>query len=324
MSEICSNQLNFTFNYSHLKASEKAIRTKSRVAGKSQSHNIFQPISARSNSTIGADEISVEEINEFDTLMDEITQSEHDLELESVTSTLTSHRSSSKTPASFRASPSPLATQYVERQSPGAKAAELDVKKLNGASKDASSRTKNLTSNLFSSNNRSAGNKSNDITKLQSSALKSVTQSSPAVQESSSNKIAGPFHLSRWSGSSVPRLRASISEDHAKVRDLAATRIQRFFRRHVTRQKSSSAALRRMLDAKRQERASLLRDDPVTVNKSRDVERAKIREEKARQARQQAIQVRNRASSRPFALCLHILCLFTGVATSTRGKKTRG
>ena len=71
---------------------------------------------------------------------------------------------------------------------------------------------------------------------------------------------------------------------------MAATRIQRFFRRHMTRRKSSEAALRRMLDAKRKERESMLNEDPLAVNKSRDAERAKIREQKARQARQEAIQ----------------------------------
>ena len=83
---------------------------------KKQSHSIFQPTSARSNSTAGGDD-SIADLNEFDSLMNAISQSERDLELESVTSTMTSHRSSNTPAALFPPSPTLLTSPTVQKTS---------------------------------------------------------------------------------------------------------------------------------------------------------------------------------------------------------------
>lgn len=85
----------------------------------------------------------------------------------------------------------------------------------------------------------------------------------------------------------------NIAEDYIQTLNSAATTIQRFFRRHRNRRKSSEAALKRMLQQKKKDREENMSLDLQFLDDSeKKVEdRKKLREEKAKQARQQAIQV---------------------------------
>ena len=85
------------------------------------------------------------------------------------------------------------------------------------------------------------------------------------------------------------------AEDQGRTANMSATRIQRWFRRHLTRRKAGEAAMRRLLDTKRAEKAEELSQKKDYVSSSQQhqssEQRKRIREEKARQARQDAIQV---------------------------------
>ena len=119
------------------------------------------------------------------------------------------------------------------------------------------------------------------------------------VKESQSNSASG----------SVGR---NIAEDYIQTLNNAATRIQRCFRRYrrkldptvsaEARQKAGEAAIRRMMDQKKKEyedfnRLDLHLLDSVDYERKRTEDRKKLREEKAHQERQRAIEVM-------FRLCL--------------------
>lgn len=83
-------------------------------------------------------------------------------------------------------------------------------------------------------------------------------------------------------------------EDQTKTYNMSATKIQRWYRRHVRRRKAGQAAMKRLLEGKRQElEEQLQRDrDYLGDGEKRSAEdRKRTREDKARQARQHAIQV---------------------------------
>lgn len=91
--------------------------------------------------------------------------------------------------------------------------------------------------------------------------------------------------------------------DYARIINMSATKIQRWFRRHQTRRKAGQAAMKRLLDSKRAEKVEELahKKDYVTSSQTSlpsTEQRKKIREEKARQARHDAIHV----STNPFSL----------------------
>ena len=83
---------------------------------------------------------------------------------------------------------------------------------------------------------------------------------------------------------------SNLTEDYIKLCNMSATKIQRWYRRHSTRRKVGEAAVRRLLENKKEEKQKeLLKEKNVPRHAEED--RKKSREEKARQARQQAIQV---------------------------------
>ncbi|NXR80281.1 CP131 protein, partial [Pycnonotus jocosus] len=96
------------------------------------------------------------------------------------------------------------------------------------------------------------------------------------------------------SGSSVPR-RREVTEEEAErfiqQVNLAAVTIQRWYRRHSQRHRAAAAALGRLMAAKREERQQRMEEGNILdLQERKDEERRKIREEKARLARQAAIQ----------------------------------
>ncbi|NXK65445.1 CP131 protein, partial [Sylvietta virens] len=96
------------------------------------------------------------------------------------------------------------------------------------------------------------------------------------------------------SGSSVPR-RREVTEEEAErfiqQVNLAAVTIQRWYRRHSQRHRTAAAALGRLMAAKREERQQRMEEGNILdLQERKDEERRKIREEKARLARQAAIQ----------------------------------
>lgn len=94
----------------------------------------------------------------------------------------------------------------------------------------------------------------------------------------------------------------NIAEDFIKTLNIAATKIQRWYRRHKSRHrkneatvKAGEAALKRLLQQKKQDHEEHKKLDLEFLNEDESERRSaedrkKLREEKARQARQQAIQ----------------------------------
>ena len=92
----------------------------------------------------------------------------------------------------------------------------------------------------------------------------------------------------------------SLAEDYIKSLNMSATKVQRWFRRHNKRRKAGKAAIQRLLNQKKQTfEESRLRESQndflaKEMEEKRQEERKRIREEKAKYARQQAIQVGHR------------------------------
>ncbi|KAK6170509.1 hypothetical protein SNE40_018889 [Patella caerulea] len=88
----------------------------------------------------------------------------------------------------------------------------------------------------------------------------------------------------------------NVAEDYIQSLNTAATKIQKWYRRHDVRQKASSAAVRRLLSQKHKEKIEERNHDvklslsEKQIEEKKIEERKKVREEKARIARKQAIQ----------------------------------
>ncbi|XP_062976172.1 centrosomal protein of 131 kDa isoform X2 [Elgaria multicarinata webbii] len=110
---------------------------------------------------------------------------------------------------------------------------------------------------------------------------------------SSSNILA---RNNNTSSSTNPLRRQEVSEEEAErfinQVNLAAVTIQRWYRRHSQRHKEGVAQLGRLLASKREERQQQHTEESniLDLQRRRDEERRKIREEKARLARKVAIQ----------------------------------
>lgn len=82
----------------------------------------------------------------------------------------------------------------------------------------------------------------------------------------------------------------SSATDSKKLRNLAATKIQRCYRRHLSRNKSDATAVKKLLEAKREQLSSNV-DYSLEAQRKTEDNRRKTREERARLARQHAIEV---------------------------------
>ena len=118
-----------------------------------------------------------------------------------------------------------------------------------------------------------------------------------------------PVNQVKESGQCIaPPIGRNLAEEQSRQRAMAATKIQNWFRRHQKRRKASRAAMKRLLDNKRQEKRGE-RSRELEMDRRED-DRKRIREEKARKARQEAISVsQNRYFSR-LKSCLEKQCKF--------------
>ena len=90
----------------------------------------------------------------------------------------------------------------------------------------------------------------------------------------------------------------SLAEDYIKSLNMSATKIQRWFRRHIKRRRAGKAAIQRLLNQKKQtfeeHRMRESQNDFMAkeMEEKKQEERKRVREERAKYARQQAIQVK--------------------------------
>ena len=303
----------------------------SKSSASRYTHSIFQPTSARSNSTMADDE-QRDDIDEFNELMSKINQSEQDLELASVTSGLASHRvnGADATSGAVGKSSSSSDTAAIGgggKLSPRVAALDQVMNTINGRPRNASygENDLNMTSDEAVTgkatklngiaNNMTPQARVSTVKNPLENSVQNIRHKAPVNQVNSRSRnvnsnVIGATGFSRQSSrTSNPDTaldRQRISLNAAKHREMSAIKIQRFFRRHRMRKKSGEAALKRMLEAKRQERESHSVLDPMTSEVNKDADRKKIREEKARQARLQAIQVCD-ALLHVYHLCVQIV-----------------
>ncbi|KAL4239667.1 hypothetical protein ACF0H5_000473 [Mactra antiquata] len=105
-----------------------------------------------------------------------------------------------------------------------------------------------------------------------------------------------PVNQTRKSQSGCNQGANTLVEDHIKTVNFAATKIQRWFRRHHTRRKAGEAAIHRLLQSKKQiyEEQRVRESQNEFFSKEledrKQEDRKRTREEKARIARQEAIR----------------------------------
>ncbi|XP_053151945.1 centrosomal protein of 131 kDa isoform X5 [Hemicordylus capensis] len=144
---------------------------------------------------------------------------------------------------------------------------------------------------------------SNQVTTSLNNIIKATsnedTESSSYIKSQknfSSSNILARNNNTTISSSSNPLRRQEVSEEEAErfinQVNLAAVTIQRWYRRHSQRHKEGMAQLGRLLSSKREERRQQLTegDSIMDLQRKRDEDRRKIREEKARLARRAALQ----------------------------------
>lgn len=110
-------------------------------------------------------------------------------------------------------------------------------------------------------------------------------------------KHKSPVNQTRKSQSGNKTGANSLVEDHIKRLNFAATKIQRWYRRHCARRKAGQAAIHRMLQSKKhvfeEQRLRESQNDffAKEMEERKQEERKRNREEKAKIARQEAIKV---------------------------------
>ncbi|CAL8304469.1 unnamed protein product [Lota lota] len=152
---------------------------------------------------------------------------------------------------------------------------------------------------LKATGNDEASLEHGSVTKSQknfASAASPTSNNRPSPTAASPTAVGGAAHH----GSPVPGLRREVTEQEAErfIQQVnqAAVTIQRWFRRHAQRTRSSQAALRRLLATKKEEWEQRVETDKSPEvqqqqqKKRKEEERKRVREEKARLARLSAIQ----------------------------------
>lgn len=122
-----------------------------------------------------------------------------------------------------------------------------------------------------------------------------------------------PVNQTRKSQSGSNHGANTLVEDHIKIVNFAATKIQRWFRRHNTRRKAGEAAIHRLLHSKKQlfeeQRLRESQNDFFSkeLEERKQEDRKRTREEKAKLARQEAIKVRRFLLSF-YQMCYGVAC----------------
>lgn len=152
-----------------------------------------------------------------------------------------------------------------------------------------------LTDNGKTKNSSGLNSITNNMT-LQ--AMSPKAKASLSSMENSYQNIKPKTPVNQVNQGAATPVGRNLAENYIQTVNTAASKIQHWYRRHKKRLRASEAALKRLLENKYQERQGnnatyndLLR--PVAemeANKAK--ERKMVREEKAREARQQAIRVR--------------------------------
>lgn len=183
---------------------------------------------------------------------------------------------------------------------------DLHNKKVTSSKSDTVTRTAKGANNFVQS---STGIANNMVMKGKSprTSFTSIENSYQNIKHKMPVNQVNDRQINSGANNSHSSVGRNIAEDYIQTLNSAATKIQRWFRKHrqdsspgsenSARQRAGAAALKRLMHQKRQEvqeshnklDLSLLSEEEAAKIKAED--RKKSREEKARQARLQAIQV---------------------------------
>ena len=249
------------------------------TANSKYSHSVFLPNSARSTSTLDAEDYDNRNLN--------VDQRHRGVNDNTATSS-TQQNNKTKPDISFQTRKQRTTGSRENLLNVGQRSRDEDL------SASFNSRTSMHGGNEFLVNNQQ-DTLAQKATKLNSIANNMTSQAfSPgtktplmSLENSYQNiKPKTPVNQVRQ----TPQVGRNIAEDYVKTCNMAATKIQRWYRRHGRRRLAGEAAMKRLLDTKRKEKEQELAKEREGERNKED-DRKRIREEKARLARQTAIQV---------------------------------
>ncbi|KAL8567610.1 hypothetical protein ACOMHN_054423 [Nucella lapillus] len=167
-----------------------------------------------------------------------------------------------------------------------AEGASSDLGVRDFASKNlATAATNDLQRNGLANNMTSQGHKQKAKASLSSmeNSYQNIKHKTPVNQV---RRLPSP------AAAAAAQVNQTAAEEYLHTLNGAATRIQRWFRRHLVRQQAGHAAMRRLMQQKREQRAEVLRQSTSLQDQEdrRQEDRKRANEDKARQARQDAIQ----------------------------------
>ena len=273
--------------------SESGQYSQAASKGSKFSHSVFQPTSARSTSTVD------------------------DGEMDNNLNTNWETKASPKEEMKYNVNNAHDDALLQQKQRSGSNENVYGLKHRDNSREDLSQSWNRNYSAAGDANDflNSQPNLSQKATKLNSIANNMTSQAfSPGTKasllgmENSYQNIKHKTPVNQVRQSPQPLVGRNIAEDYIKTCNMAATKIQRWFRRNLQRKKTSEAAMRRLLDSKRQEmeqqRNSMSLDDCDP-----ELARKKAREEKARFARLDAIAV---------SMCFFSVVVSKSIALSCR------
>ena len=243
------------------------------------SHSVFQPTSARSSSTLDEEDIANHNMDHRNR-----PQPREELQLN------LGHRSPTHEDANFNFDHKPF-----EAKPMGFESKPMTRDEINRSRNSLYGENSQQGADTFVQKSQKLNSIANNMT---SQAMSPGTKMALLDMENSYQNIKPktPINQVRQPPQNPTGSGKKMAEDYVRSCNMAATKIQRWYRRHQTRHRAGHAAMKRLLETKRAEKAeeSEKERDYVSVasaGQSAD-QRKRIREEKAKQARQEAIQVK--------------------------------
>ncbi|KAK7111870.1 centrosomal protein of 131 kDa-like [Littorina saxatilis] len=254
-------------------------------------HNIFRPDSARTDSDEELDDIEEslsQSINKLQSLQSQLSginknNSADDQPPSTSAEVLNSHRSTDTTPRNSHRSTDTTPRNISADPTPrnvSAVPTPRDFPVRNSSKNIACAPTNDLHTNGLANNMTSQKQKTKASLSSMENSYQNIKHKTPV------NQVRKP---SSTASASADQASQNIAEEYLKTLNTAATKIQRWFKRHHSRQQAGQAALRRLLQQKRDD---VLRQSTAFQEDQQHPaeDRKKAKEEKARQARLDAIQ----------------------------------
>ncbi|KAK7506382.1 hypothetical protein BaRGS_00002494 [Batillaria attramentaria] len=255
-----------------MQLSPKPLGDKGDTAGNTDRsegpHNIFRPDSALTNS----DDDDLDNIEE--TLSQSISK------LQSLQSQLSGINKNNSANGEASAAAADALNSYRSSDSTPRNPTARSTPRNTSAPQHKQSHVNGLANNMTSQAQKQKTKAS--LSSIENS-YQNIKHKTPVNQVRTASSTAQP---------AVSQINHNVAEEYIQTLNKAATTIQLWFRRHLARHRAGKAAMRRLLQQKKAEREDLLRQSAAGQDDRghRPDDKKKLKEEKARQARQEAIQ----------------------------------